>query len=78
MRGQTTLFLRIILPTDQKLRMRSNIWDYPIRKQEEDKSNKRSFSQSLPSKMLTLSLNLHIFFNENKFKTKDIICQPKL
>lgn len=57
-RSNNTLFLffiKIILPTDQKL-MGSNIWDQPIRKQEEDKSNKSSFSQSLPSKRLTLCL----------------------
>lgn len=57
-RSNNTLFLffiKIILPTDQKL-MGSNIWDQSIRKQEEDKSNKSSFSQSLPSKRLTLCL----------------------
>lgn len=52
----TFIFFREL--TDQELRVESNIWKLPVRKQEE-KRNKISFSQSLPSKMLTLSLNLH-------------------
>lgn len=62
------------MSTDQKL-MGSNIWDQPTGKQEEDKSNKSSFSQSLPSERLPLCLTYIFCLLKRSAKPKKLLIQ---